>query len=185
MTDVSWVVESIPGNATSTVYLNGSVQEILKQLIDINSNYPALLDQYWASKASVAPLDGFVSLKAMSEEPRLCSWCDVCTKRWKPAAYMVTLDGINYLRNLTGQPGNKPGPGSCGRISCEWYSAIYWCNDNDQEKTLDSWGKIADAAEDITRQCFWYDRSKSLMTGGQIFEPGGWNVIVRHDDHDC
>ncbi|KAK2613174.1 hypothetical protein N8I77_000101 [Diaporthe amygdali] len=119
MTDVSWVVESIPGNATSTVYLNGSVQEILKQLIDINSNYPALLDQYWASKASVAPLDGFASLKAMSEEPRLGSWCDVCTKRWKPAAYMVTLDGISYLRNLTGQPGNKPGPGSCGRISCE------------------------------------------------------------------
>jgi len=26
-------------------------------------------------------------------------------------------------------PANGPGPGACGRVSCSWNSAIYWCND--------------------------------------------------------
>ena len=38
-------------------------------------------------------------------------------------------EGINYLLGVDGKPGNGPGPGNCGRVSCSYQSAIYWCND--------------------------------------------------------
>lgn len=81
-----------------------------------------------------------------------------------------------------------PGPGYCGRISCISSSQVWWCNDTDERKDLDSWHEIANAVEDIARQCFWYEKEVQHMypvTGGQIFEPDGWNVIVRSDPGSC
>ncbi|KKY32191.1 hypothetical protein UCDDA912_g07867 [Diaporthe ampelina] len=183
--DLSWVVETIPGNATSTTVINGTVQDVYEQVKGINPSYIERLNKYLDSKASMTPPNTFRSFDSMADRPGNCGYCNVCTKRWAPAAYMITLDGINYLRNITGRPASSPGPGSCGRVSCEWGTSIWWCNDSDERKELDSWGQIADAAEDITRQCFWYARDKSLMTGGQIFQPDGWNVVVRHEGNDC
>lgn len=37
--------------------------------------------------------------------------------------------GIEYLGTVPGSPGQGPGPGSCGRVSCSYGAAIYWCND--------------------------------------------------------
>lgn len=182
---LSWAIESVPGNATSTIILNGTVQEVYHNLIDINPDYDDLLRKYRSSKAATALPDSFHSFDSMAEVPSNCGYCNVCTKRWAPAAYMIILDGINHLNNLTGKPANGPGPGACGRVSCEWGSSIWWCNDNCERKELDSWREIVSATEDITRQCFWTERDKSLVTGGQIFQPDGWNVVVRHDDDDC
>lgn len=186
MTDLSWAVESVPGNETSTIILNGTVQDVYKNLTATNPHYEDLLRKYKASKASTALPESFHSFDSMDDGvPRNCGYCNVCTKRWIPAAYMIILDGINQLNNLTGKPANPPGPGWCGRVSCEWGSSIWWCNDSDERKELDSWSQIAGAAEDITRQCFWRTRDHSLVPGGQIFQPGGWNVVVRHDDENC
>lgn len=182
---MSWSVETIPGNTTSTKILNGTVQEVYKQLTEINPNYKDLLSNHLSSKAAMPPPDTFSTFNSMADVPSNCGYCNVCTKRWAPAAYMIILDGISHLNNLTGKPANPPGPGWCGRVSCEWGSSIWWCNDNDERKELDSWHQIADAAEDITRQCFWFERDQSRVTGGQIFQPGGWNVVVRHDNAKC
>ncbi|KAL2854258.1 hypothetical protein BJY01DRAFT_232004 [Aspergillus pseudoustus] len=38
-------------------------------------------------------------------------------------------EGITYLRSVSGRPTNGPGPGNCGRVSCPYNSAIWWCND--------------------------------------------------------
>lgn len=184
--DASWAVESIPGNASSTMILNGTVQEIYKQLTDINPSYEDLLNDYLLSKQATTDLpDTFHSYGAMSDLPSNCGYCNVCTRRWDPAVYTTILNGINYLKTLPSRPSVPPGPDACTRISCQWGSAIWWCNDNDERKDLDSWYEITTAAEDLTRQCFWFARDKSLVTGGQIFQPGGWNVVIRHDDHDC
>lgn len=95
---------------------------------------------------------------------------------------MIILEGIDYLDNITGKPALPPGPGYCSRVSCDYGSSIWWCNDNDRRKELDSWAEVAEAAVDITRQCFWtIKKDQSLVTGGQIFQPGGWNVVIRHD----
>lgn len=108
--------------------------------------------------------------------------------RTKAAGLGITLDVIKALRTLKGRPYMPPGPGSCGRLSCFGASQVWWCNDNDERLDLDSWSQIASAVEDISRQCFWYDKEISHLypvTGGQIFEPGGWNVIVRGEDGSC
>lgn len=185
MVNLSWAIESIPGNETSTIILNGTVQEVYSKLTEINPDYDDLLRKYRSFKATSAIPDSFHSFDSMADLPRNCGYCNVCTKRWTPAAYMITLDGINHLNNLTGKPANGPGPGACGRVSCEWGSSIWWCNDNDERKELDSWNEIASAAEDISRQCFWTQRNHDVVTGGQIFQPDGWNVVVRHDNDDC
>ena len=52
-----------------------------------------------------------------------------------PGANLRAIDmGIDYLNSLSGVPGNGvPGedaaPKNCGRVSCSWGSAIWWCND--------------------------------------------------------
>lgn len=44
--------------------------------------------------------------------------------------------GLRYLRQLYNttegskeKPSNGPGPGRCGRVSCAYDTAIFWCND--------------------------------------------------------
>lgn len=177
----SWAIETIPGNATSTVLLNGTVQEVYKRILEINPDYDDLLDKYQSSQASTALPDSSHSFEPMTDVPSYCGYCNVCTKRWDPAAYMIILEGLTYLNKLKGKPGIPPGPDFCSRVSCDEGSSIWWCNDNDERKELDSWSEIVSAAEDITRQCCWTIMDKSLVTGGQIFEPGGWNVVIRHD----
>lgn len=34
--------------------------------------------------------------------------------------------GVDYLRGVKGKPVN--GARQCGRVSCEWHAAIWWCN---------------------------------------------------------
>lgn len=52
-----------------------------------------------------------------------------CNVDYKYAGKVTIVWGINYLRSITGKPKNGPGPNNCGRVSCSWNSAIYWCND--------------------------------------------------------
>ncbi|KND94584.1 hypothetical protein TOPH_00814, partial [Tolypocladium ophioglossoides CBS 100239] len=71
------------------------------------------------------------------------------------------------------KPQSRPGPGACGRVSCERSMAIYWCNDSPKPKTLGNWGDIADAALLVDVECV---RTKNI--GGQVFNWLDWNVIV-------
>lgn len=52
-----------------------------------------------------------------------------CRGRWGEAGWYTIAQGSGYLRRLGGRPGNGAGPGNCGRVSCSYGSAIYWCND--------------------------------------------------------
>ncbi|KAL5332938.1 hypothetical protein BJX70DRAFT_404045 [Aspergillus crustosus] len=103
---------------------------------------------------------------------------------WNPADYFATNDGVAYLRGLGGRPGMKAGPGACGRVSCSWKAAIWWCNDANEFKLLESYGSIADGAANIVNNCFRdgnFDFQQRAV-GGQIFHETQWNVIVREDE---
>lgn len=96
------------------------------------------------------------------------------------------LDILNGLKKLRGRP-NIP-PGYCGRFGCVGAAQGWFCNDNAVEINLDSWNVVANAVEDITRQCWWREKERMHLldyTGGQIFEPDGWNVIVLGGDEVC
>lgn len=79
-------------------------------------------------------------------------------------------------------------PRSCGRVGCSGGSKVWLCNDSNDPLDFDSWFHIARAVEDIARQCFWFEKENAHLlpvTGGQIFEPNGWNVIVLSDGESC
>lgn len=79
-------------------------------------------------------------------------------------------------------------PRSCGRVGCSGGSKVWLCNDSSEPLDFDSWFHIARAVEDIARQCFWFEKENAHLypvTGGQIFEPNGWNVIVLSDGESC
>lgn len=192
MVDVSWAVEAFPGNATSTVNLNGTVQEIIQQLIEINSEYPVHDISIEGSKnvfpdAAVSTLpDAHLAGQVLEANEKQASTNKVCTDRWPAAKYTEIRNGIRYLRQLTsGKPANGPGPGACSRVSCSYKSAIYWCNDDNDRKELDSWEKVASNAEVVMHLCVWKLDGGVYQTRGQLFDPDGWNVIVRGDSESC
>jgi hypothetical protein len=53
----------------------------------------------------------------------------ICGGRWHYCPKTSVDTGISYLSGIRGQPSNMPGPGNCGRVSCGYEAAIYWCND--------------------------------------------------------
>ncbi|KND90705.1 hypothetical protein TOPH_04595 [Tolypocladium ophioglossoides CBS 100239] len=93
-------------------------------------------------------------------------------------------EGINYLLTLNGQPRNGPGPAACGRVSCSGEdTAIYWCNDDTQPKTLESWKSIADGAVFRISLCSGDESAgfNEKQVAGQVFHWTNWNVIVKQE----
>lgn len=64
------------------------------------------------------PRPGFDEL--WTEHQPAARYCDL--DGWGRCSTNRVQQGIYYL-------GDVPGPGSCGRVSCSYNAAIYWCND--------------------------------------------------------
>ncbi|KAK8009285.1 hypothetical protein PG991_011836 [Apiospora marii] len=146
---LQWVVEVAPGQ---TETLCGTVEQVYDQALQVNP--------------------GFKLLHVPSHHPEKTPYKIICDLF--PNAHETGIqDGINYLRGVPGRPQNGPGPGRCGRVSCSWDSAIWWCNDNKKSRTLDSFSAIANSAQAILDQCS--DRGSDFS--GQGFEPSNWNTL--------
>ncbi|KAK4167428.1 hypothetical protein QBC43DRAFT_141811 [Cladorrhinum sp. PSN259] len=83
------------------------------------------------------------------------------------------MEGIEYLRKVRGVPRFRHG---CDRMSCSWGAAVYWCNADDNVKTLDSWHNIADGALDILNTC---GGTSSGVADGVRSYADGCAVIVK------
>lgn len=81
MVDLSWFVETIPGNTSSTMIFNGTVEEVHQQLIEMNPDYMNLLNKYRVSHPAMRSQDVVRSTGSMDDRPD-CGYCQVCTKRW-------------------------------------------------------------------------------------------------------
>jgi hypothetical protein len=109
------------------VNLNGTIQEVHEELLKLN---PAWDDDY---KNNTLELNSTISQRSAS--PNLSTRANFqdaayfCGGRWHDCDYLAILDGVRYLRQVQGRPRNGPGPGNCGRVSCSYKSAIWWCND--------------------------------------------------------
>ena len=108
-------METSPGGAT--VVLNGTAQEVHAQLLQINPNYDAEFAAVTAKRAAPEPVSTF-----RKRDHTICDNFPQCSRG-------RIGEGIDYLRGVAGRPGNGPGPGNCGRVSCSYNSAIWWCND--------------------------------------------------------
>lgn len=95
--------------------MNGTVQEVYSQLKAINPNFET---DFPPIQINDTKTDGL--------EKRDNILCDPFSDL---ASASAISSGINYLRGVPGTPTNGPGPGNCGRVSCSYNSAIWWCND--------------------------------------------------------
>ncbi|KAK7977001.1 hypothetical protein PG996_003072 [Apiospora saccharicola] len=162
---LQWEIAVAPGQ---TEILNGTVQEVHRQVLQINPEY----------RFRTLPEKDLSTREAQTKTPgdRIICFHE---NTHKPRAFQA---GFGYLRGIEGKPTNGPGPGNCGRVSCSGNSAIWWCNDNETPKTLDSWAMIADAAERQVYHCGVVGTIGDPTFGmGQNFQPGGWNTITAKD----
>lgn len=114
-----WEVEVTPGG--EKVLLNGTVEEVYHELVKLNPNYDVdFADQFAERKRDLAKRDLF---------PQDRVGCNPGPNNWDLCRLGAIEEGIDYLKGLSGHPRNGGGPGACGRVSCSYNAAIYWCND--------------------------------------------------------
>ncbi|KAH7234329.1 hypothetical protein B0J15DRAFT_538988 [Fusarium solani] len=175
-----WEIEVTPGGPIAV--LNGTVEKIHEELLQLNPNW----DEEYISNST----DTTGGASKRDSDSHLFSRTDfrgskyTCRGRWPECHPNPIRRGIEYLRYVQGRPRNGPGPGNCGRVSCSYNAAIWWCNDNTSAKTLAGFGSIADGAEYIVDNCMrwhWVKGGYVSAVAGQVFHKTKWNVIVRKD----
>jgi hypothetical protein len=99
--------------------MNGTVQQISAQLTKLNPN--------WKQDFNVNNVSNNVSAASLADEG---TWApNPCNNRWQSWFVSAFEEGITYLREVPHKPAAGPGPGQCGRVSCSYKAAIWWCND--------------------------------------------------------
>lgn len=121
-----WEVEVFPGGPT--VILNGTVEEVREELLKLNPDWD---EQYLIDvpKSNSSTLAQRTTDSTLAGRANFDGASYFCRNRWQDCSATAIYNGIHYLRGITGQPTNGPGPGNCGRVSCSYHSAIWWCND--------------------------------------------------------
>lgn len=98
--------------------VTGTIQQVFDALDKANPNFR---HDFGIANKSVLPATA-ESSSSYEVEKVICTGFDYARKD-------ATQDGIKHLNSVPGAPANGPGPGNCGRVSCSYDSAIYWCND--------------------------------------------------------
>ncbi|KAK3350450.1 hypothetical protein B0H65DRAFT_88562 [Neurospora tetraspora] len=174
--ELIWEVETTPGGPT--VNITGTVENVYEELEKINPTFVSdfRLDDPDNSPSLAAP----VKSRGYTIQSFNCNVYDY-------ASLKAIQAGLVYLNGVPGKPSNGPGPGNCGRVSCSYNSAIYWCNDNTFTKTIDTFGYISGAAQSIINHCGTESHftpvggASELATKGKVFMTDKWNVIIRYD----
>ncbi|KAF7179670.1 hypothetical protein CNMCM7691_008719 [Aspergillus felis] len=169
--DIEWEVQVTAGGPT--VNVTGTIEEVYAHLKTLNpdfeTEFPPVAHDAIEARGAAYTISGLS-----------------CQGRWAGCSWGRIQDGIRYLNGVPGRPSNGPGPGNCGRVSCSYNSAIWWCNDppggegglqNNYQYTLNSFYDIASGANYIGQNCL----IGTDTTSGQVFYTDSWNVIVRAD----
>ncbi|KAK0744320.1 hypothetical protein B0T21DRAFT_357602 [Apiosordaria backusii] len=136
----------------------------------MEADYPGWNATFQAHLAAISTISAS-SADAAKEWPETFQ----CRIPYDPAMYTDIKEGIDYLRGLTGTAINDPG--KCGRVSCSYNSAIYWCNDNDYQKEVE-WGQVADGGKFILDRCA---NGRTLSVKGRATFAEKFSVWVRKD----
>ncbi|OLN91623.1 hypothetical protein CCHL11_06601 [Colletotrichum chlorophyti] len=174
-----WEIQ-LPGG--TNVSLNGTVEEIFGEL----SNSDPILTRGLSAKFADEPREepSFQGLKRSYSD---FSGAPIVCNTYYPGNAFRLWQGIRYLYGITGRPYSSAGPSSCGRVSCSWRTAIWWCNDVVRQSTtpkrLRSFSAIANGALRILNYC--RETKNPYQVSGQVFHRDGWDVIVTEDSLNC
>ncbi|KAH8879273.1 hypothetical protein GQ53DRAFT_854953 [Thozetella sp. PMI_491] len=172
VTDFTWEIETAPGGSKTNV--TGTVQEIVANISAINPNWKNdfnLSESGLPHKRLSVPFTGIL--------------CNIRISEWYVARRSAIRDGVAYLNSISGTPTNGPGPGNCGRVSCSYQSAIWWCNDETVSLSLPGFASIAAGAQAILDNCPDWANLQGGVLNGQVFAQflQNWNVII--DSASC
>lgn len=109
-------METFPGGPKKSI--TGTVQDVVAELDITNPNWK---DDFNLTQSNIEARDLSFPFTGII--------CDARLGEWQRAQWYYIDDGIYYLNGVPGTPTLGPGPGNCGRVSCSYNSAIYWCND--------------------------------------------------------
>ncbi|KAK6226431.1 hypothetical protein QIS74_02478 [Colletotrichum tabaci] len=163
-----WEVQAKPGG--DKMILKGTVEEVLDELHGINPNYE---QDFGLDLSSPTYLSQPAPAVEKRDDFRDAHFqCNVTIM----ADARVIADGAKYLKGVKGQPRGDPGPNSCGRVSCSWKSAIWFCNDNTHSISAGSYQMLADGTYHIMKQC-----TAGEWVSGQTWHKDNWRVLVGRD----
>lgn len=119
---MSWKIQAFPNGPNITV--NGTVENAIAKVAELNPNWKTDFD--FDNRVAAASTD-HIPWEEWDTSKTLCG------SPWPEIPYLPKNDpigrGIDYLNHQHGVPQAGPGPGKCGRVSCSYEAAIYWCND--------------------------------------------------------
>lgn len=171
---------SHPPQPTPTKTNPLSLQDIEKQAKELNPKYTIFTPRNATAEAAhraahekLLTTERTTPLTRRQTQAIHCGWPP---NRFAAPDYFEVWQGVYYLQSITGDCRADPGPGSCGRVSCSWTNAIYYCNDN----TVEHWEPcrwIGDVAGSIADSC-WYYNGHGYSVLGQAFDLRNWNTIV-------
>ncbi|KAG8162584.1 hypothetical protein KVR01_008349 [Diaporthe batatas] len=183
--DLKWTVPISPGR-TDTVF--GTIEDVARHLSVVDpKRFAANQDSIYDGVTASPPDHPAVSDSTKDDQDGLYDVGRAVCRLYDDAKGNTIMTGIEHLRALVG-PASLPA-NACGRVSCSWDSAIWWCNMSDRFLTLDSFGRIADGAQDLMNSCAFIQDEKHIgpFSGNQAFgyeHVNKWCTVVRKN-HPC
>ncbi|KZL67480.1 hypothetical protein CI238_01014 [Colletotrichum incanum] len=160
-----WKFEPFPG---VNVVLNGTIEQALAELKQINPNYSPF------SSALHEPISSLRKRQRHETYQRDSVLCN--NPNWGLVHVVASQVGIDYLKAVKGQPSAGPGPGNCGRVSCGYMTAVWFCNDNTHDITIESFYELAEMAAIIQYYCAIGRRTD--FNGQAFHQTDNWNVVL-------
>ncbi|KAK7728242.1 hypothetical protein SLS63_006690 [Diaporthe eres] len=157
--DLEWIVP-ISTDRNDTVI--GTIQDVANHLAIVDPEGFAAVNES-INEAVNAPPPGRSSVSySSSDSPGEYDPTDYSCNPFHDFVSGLRIKyGVEYLRKVKGTPGQGPGPNTDGLV-------------------LDSFGRIADGAQDLITDCCFIqdDGSYGVFNGVQRFG-GNWNVVVQ------
>ncbi|CAN8105439.1 unnamed protein product [Discula destructiva] len=175
-------------NDTYTIPIIGTIQDafdVLSELDPVQANsIKESIHSGVAQHRSVAS-PSTSNLTSRSEDGDCCTPTSFTCNAFTDADCLRIAEGISYLNSVSGSPAAGPAPLGCGRVSCSYNSAIWWCNNNTTPYTLDSFSLIANGAQQVMDDCSFeqYDHRCTGGVNGEQWYSGNWVVLVK--DASC
>ncbi|KAL8850858.1 MAG: hypothetical protein Q9221_004171 [Calogaya cf. arnoldii] len=152
---------------------NGTVQNIFEKLGDA------------APKVEIAKREDKTDTLEARDKPKHSTNVVTgiqCNPGGDSASVEEIKEGIEKLKKLGGEC--YVNPRSCAKISCEWRSAIFLCNDRD-DIIAPNCKLLARDAEDILGACPRIDSGPQDIDDdglkGQKFDRDNYNVVIKRD----
>ncbi|RYP08328.1 hypothetical protein DL764_001974 [Monosporascus ibericus] len=120
VTELEWEVPVRLGQ--DPVTLNGTVEQVYAQLLELNPEYDVEIGAFDVSETATFATPKVAESGLEKRDRTVCG--NFSTSYRGPIRR-----GIAYLRGMPGTATNSPGSGNCGKVSCADAGQIWWCND--------------------------------------------------------